>query len=200
MLLHAFIPASRANGPGLRAVVFVQGCELHCPGCWNPDTHQFRGPEVQVRDVAARIMEAYHQEPIEGVTFSGGEPMHQVDALSGLLAEIRLADARLSLGMFTGYTEGELARGDYFVRGITDRERKAEMWREVRALLDFAVLGRYDRDLPSSASLRTSRNQRLVLFTDRYRETSFEPQSIEVSIAEGGAGVVTGFPVLGIPF
>ena len=48
MLLHAFVPASRANGPGLRAVVYVQGCSLQCAGCWNPDTHKFRGIDVTV--------------------------------------------------------------------------------------------------------------------------------------------------------
>ncbi len=49
MLLHAFVPASRAkNGPGLRAVIYFQGCSLHCAGCWNPDTHKFRGIERTV--------------------------------------------------------------------------------------------------------------------------------------------------------
>jgi hypothetical protein len=69
----------------------------------------------------------------------------------------------------------------------------------VRAFLDFAVMGRYDRELPSTAPLRTSRNQRLVLFTGRYRESNFEQQLIEVNIAAGGATVVAGFPVRGIP-
>ncbi len=41
MLLHALIPASRANGPGLRTVVFFQGCSIHCVGCWNPQQSSF---------------------------------------------------------------------------------------------------------------------------------------------------------------
>jgi anaerobic ribonucleoside-triphosphate reductase activating protein len=51
MLLFAFIPASRANGPSLRAVVFFQGCTLRCRGCWNPQAHQVRGTEVTVDTV-----------------------------------------------------------------------------------------------------------------------------------------------------
>jgi len=47
MLLHALIPASRANGPGLRAVVFFQGCSIGCAKCWNPKSHQFHG-QVQI--------------------------------------------------------------------------------------------------------------------------------------------------------
>jgi anaerobic ribonucleoside-triphosphate reductase activating protein len=199
MLLHAFLPASRVNGPGLRAVVFFKGCVLHCPGCWNLATHAFRGHDVALRDVVGRILDATRSEPLEGVTFSGGEPMHEAAALADLMAKVRRAEASLSFGMFTGYTEDELAAGTYFVRGITDAERKAGLWRRVRAFLDFAVMGRYDCALPGTAPLRTSQNQRLVLFTDRYQASSFERQSIEVDIAPGGVTVLTGFPVLGIP-
>ena len=46
MLLHAFIPASRANGPGLRAVIYFQGCSLNCPGCWNPTSYKFRSTDL----------------------------------------------------------------------------------------------------------------------------------------------------------
>jgi len=48
MLIHAIVPASRANGPDLRAVVFFQGCTLGCRGCWNPTSHAFRGREMTV--------------------------------------------------------------------------------------------------------------------------------------------------------
>lgn len=197
MLLHAFVPASRANGPGLRAVVFFQGCRLHCCGCWNPQTHSSRGRDVPVQAVLARIFEALRREPLEGITFSGGEPMHQADAVAELTANIRAADAKLSLGMFSGYTEQELAQGIYFGRRITDRCHKAALWRQTRALLDFAVLGRYNQALPTREPLRTSLNQRLVLFSDRYQASSFGPQLIEVSIEASGGAVMTGFPILG---
>jgi anaerobic ribonucleoside-triphosphate reductase activating protein len=81
MLLHALIPASRANGPGLRAVVFFQGCSLGCPKCWNPSTHQFRGTEASVDAVVQGVLRARQEHPLEGVTFSGGEPMQQADSL-----------------------------------------------------------------------------------------------------------------------
>lgn len=48
MLLHAFVPASRANGPGLRAVIYFQGCSLNCAGCWNPTSHKFRSVDLTV--------------------------------------------------------------------------------------------------------------------------------------------------------
>src|ERR1035438_7449029 len=109
MLLHAFVPASRANGPGLRAVVYFQGCSLHCEKCWNPATHKFRGVEVPVLEVVQRFEEASRFGSLEGATFSGGEPMQQAEALLELMGKFRRTAPAVSLGMFTGYTESELA-------------------------------------------------------------------------------------------
>ncbi len=199
MLLHAVVPASRANGPGLRAVVYFQGCSLQCAGCWNPDTHKFRGIDVTVLEVAQRFEEASRSERLQGVTFSGGEPMQQVEALLDLMREIRKVAPAVSFGMFTGYTESELAAGRYVTRLRATVEQKRELWRTVRELLDFAVMGRYDQTQPAMEPLRTSRDQRLVMFSSRYQEGDFGPQLVEISIEESGRSVLTGFPVLGVP-
>ena len=180
-------------------MVYFQGCSLQCAGCWNPDTHKFQGIEVTVLEVAQRFEEASRLERLQGVTFSGGEPMQQAEALVELMREIRKAAPAVSFGMFTGYTESELAAGRYVTRLRATVEQKRELWRTVRELLDFAVMGRYDQTQPSIAPLRTSRNQRLVLFSSRYREGDFGPQLVEISIEESGKFVLTGFPVLGVP-
>ncbi|MGH9631192.1 MAG: 4Fe-4S cluster-binding domain-containing protein [Bryobacteraceae bacterium] len=44
MLIHGFVAHSLVNGPGVRAVVYLQGCNLGCASCWNPATHAFVGP------------------------------------------------------------------------------------------------------------------------------------------------------------
>src|SRR5438552_3813856 len=73
MLLHGFILASHANGPGLRAVIYFQGCSLNCVRCWNPVSHKFSGEDVTVSSVTQRIEVAMQSTALEGVTFSGGE-------------------------------------------------------------------------------------------------------------------------------
>ena len=138
-------------------------------------------------------------ESLEGVTFSGGEPMQQAEALLEVMREIRRVAPAVSLGMFTGYTESELAAGRYVTRPRATAEQKRELWRTIQGLLDFAVMGRYDQTLPVREPLRTSRNQRLVLFTNRYQDGDFGPQLVEISIEGGGRSVLTGFPVLGVP-
>src|ERR1035437_7030395 len=151
MLLHALIPASRANGPGLRAVVFFQGCTLLCRACWNPQSHPFRGSEMTVGGVANEVLQARTEHSLEGVTFSGGEPMQQADNLLGLMHNLREQAPELSFGMFSGYTEHELAKGQYRIWGDgTSEQHRMCLWQEIRASLDFAIMGRFNQAQPSN--------------------------------------------------
>ena len=66
------IEESIVDGPGLRFVIFTQGCPHHCPGCHNPQTHQMTGGTfVETEMLLARIVK---NPLLQGVTFSGGEP------------------------------------------------------------------------------------------------------------------------------
>jgi anaerobic ribonucleoside-triphosphate reductase activating protein len=106
----------------------------------------------------------------------------------------------LSLGMFSGYAEQELDQGQYWIWGDASSElHRKSLWQEIREHLDFAILGRFNQAQPGSLPLRTSRNQALRLFTNRYCPADFTEQLTEVSIKEGGQVEVTGFPTLGIP-
>src|ERR1017187_7701464 len=165
MLLHALIRASRANGPGLRAVVFLQGCKLGCVGCFNPKTQHFHATEVTVDSVAQEVLKSRQEHSLEGVTFSGGEPMQQANSLLRLIQCLHQQAPELSGGMFSGYTEQELAQGQYWIWGDGSSEQHRKfLWQEIRACLDFAILGRFNQAQPSNVPLRTSRNQVLRLF------------------------------------
>src|SRR3974377_261937 len=72
------------NGPGLRAVVWFQGCSLQCPNCFNPGTHPFEGSHIPPSEVAEAVFQAA-TEAVEGITFSGGEPMQQAADLLALI-------------------------------------------------------------------------------------------------------------------
>ena len=182
VLIHAIITHSRVNGPGVRSVVYFQGCDLGCAGCWNPATHAFVGAERSIDDVATQILGVVG---IDGVTFSGGEPMQQASALVTLMSILKAHRPSLSIGMYSGYSERELDA--------------SAVWRDVCRHLDFAVLGRFVAAKPSSLPLRTSANQILRLFSGRYHEEDFQPQECEVQIAQDGLVQITGFPLAGSP-
>ena len=201
MLLHAFIPASRANGPGLRSVVFFQGCTLNFENCSNPDTHSFSGADVTISAVAERVVQAHKEHGTEGVTFSDGEPMQQAPALLELIETLRRQAAGLSFGLFSGYSELELVLGRYSIWGCDYSEpERCRLWQEIREHLDFAVLGRFNETQPSGLPLCTSRSKALRMLTSRYGVKDYGPQSVEVIIHSDGRAQVTGFPILGLPW
>jgi anaerobic ribonucleoside-triphosphate reductase activating protein len=95
---------SVVDGPGLRFVIFVQGCTRHCIGCHNPDTWDFDGgQEMDTGEILSQIGEG---RLIRGVTFSGGEPF-ELAAVCALLAE-QIKTLGLDIVTYTGYTFEEL--------------------------------------------------------------------------------------------
>lgn len=169
--VHAFEPSSRANGPGRRAVVWVQGCSLGCPGCFNPETHPFEGGELlAVSDVFRRITSL--GDSIEGITVSGGEPLQQRRPLLALLRRVR-QETPLSTLLFSGYTWEEIGQ----MPDATD----------LLALLDVLIAGRYDRSRRLARDLRGSANQTVHFLTDRHRADDLRrvPNAEVVITAEG---------------
>ena len=88
------------DGPGIRMTIFTQGCNHHCPGCQNPQTHDFNGGHfIEIDEILSMIDE---NPLLDGITFSGGDPMDQAAALVPLAREIK--ERGLNLVIFTGYT------------------------------------------------------------------------------------------------
>lgn len=173
------LACSRANGPGERFVLWVQGCPLACPGCWNADTWAFERRDL--RSVDALATEILATQGIEGVTFSGGEPFQQARSLAAL-AE-RLQAAGLSVFIFSGHTLEELT---------------SPVHRALLAHTDVLVAGRYDRNRRMAmAGWRSSENQTTHFLSDRYGPTDAEgvPEA-EIHVSADGTLSFTGFPDL----
>ena len=183
--LAAFLPRSRANGPGLRAVVWVQGCALRCPGCFNPDFLPLEGGTLHEPAAIAGMILSNNE--IEGVTFSGGEPFLQAAALAEVARLVR--EAGKSVLIFTGF-EWESLQSSH------DPGHHSLL-----AQADTLIAGPYRSEEPSSHPLLASGNQRLVHLTDRYRDEDFvtsKARRTEFRIASDGTTTVTGFPAGGI--
>ena len=97
---------SIVDGPGYRYTIFTQGCPHHCPGCHNPQSHDFEGGRVTDTDT---ILRQVRENPLlDGITLSGGEPFCQPEACRAL------AEAAHGLGLsvwcYTGYTWEKLTQ------------------------------------------------------------------------------------------
>ena len=95
---------SIVDGEGIRYTIFVQGCPHGCPGCHNPQTHDFQGGKLV--DAAVLLKEIASDPLLDGVTFSGGEPFCQAAALAALGKQVH--DLGLNLVTYTGYTLEQL--------------------------------------------------------------------------------------------
>jgi len=197
MLIHSTLPRSAVNGPGERAVVWLQGCDLGCRGCWNPSSHAFDSTRDRpVEKVGEWILSC---AGIEGVTFSGGEPFQQAPELHRLCEYLKSRRPTLSIGLFTGYALRELIEGRWRWRqGAGDDRVKgdARLFDQIKQFIDFGVFGRFRQSMAcSDKPLCGSRNQEVVFFGDRYSQRDLEPQGYEVTIGgDGGIVIITGFP------
>lgn len=198
MLVHSKMDNSSVNGPGNRAVLWFQGCTLACKGCWNPQTHTFheknRTSIGEIQDWIKGLKD------IEGITFSGGEPMQQAPYLYVLIAWIREHRPDLSIGMYTGYSTKELENGTFkWVSAETSEWFKGtkELWIAIKEHMDFAVTGRYIQSMAChDEALRGSRNQEVVFYTERYKKDNLQPQIAEVTVGDDGFIQITGFPTV----
>lgn len=176
--MHGMLPSSRVNGPGVRAVVHLQGCTLGCPACFNPDTHPHAGGTLRS---AADLADELASLPIDGVTVSGGEPFQQAGGLLALVVALRERGVD-SLMIFSGYDLGELH----------EKEHGPEILQHV----DLLVCGRYDPTRATRDVLLSSANQRLHYLTARHTPAELgEPGAdVEISIHPDGTVTMTGFP------
>ena len=174
--LAAFEPRSNVNGPGIRAVLWVQGCHRRCEGCFNPEFLPFEGGTD--RTVDDLFEEIGQTNAIGGVTFSGGEPFEQAGPLAELARRCQQSD--LSVLIFTGYQLAELTEPAH---------------RLLLAQTDLLVAGPYRHDQPMRHALLASRNQRMHFLTDRCRgDTDDRPdRRAEFHITVDGSVRQSGF-------
>ena len=88
--IHSFESFGTVDGPGIRFVVFLQGCPLRCQYCHNPDTWGAGGTEYSVEDIVNRAIRYKNYFGDKGgVTVTGGEPLLQIDFVTELFTALK---------------------------------------------------------------------------------------------------------------
>ena len=103
--VHALdLNGSASDGPGIRAVVFLQGCDRHCKGCHNKATWALDGGKAMpVDEVVDRVVASH----IDRVTISGGEPLLQARSVVALIRKLK-AKGIDDLCLYTGYSASDV--------------------------------------------------------------------------------------------
>jgi len=147
--IAGLIRESVVDGPGIRSVVFAQGCPRFCPGCHNPEAIDPSGGRVVEHQEILDVIE--NTGLLRGVTFSGGEPFMQAEGFAQLGKQIK--EKGLDIMTYTGYTWEELLH-------MGKKNRKVM---ELLSVSDYLVDGPFietEKDL--NLPFRGSRNQRVI--------------------------------------
>ncbi len=147
--LFGEVTESITDGPGLRYVIFTQGCPHYCPGCHNPESHSFTDGYLVEEE---KVIEEILKNPLlDGVTLSGGEPFMQASELARVAKAVK--EKALSVIVYSGYTFEELISLLKERKGYTD----------LLTFTDVLIDGRFEIDKKSmDLRFRGSRNQRAI--------------------------------------
>jgi anaerobic ribonucleoside-triphosphate reductase activating protein len=179
--IMGYVDKSEVNGPGCRAVVWVQGCPRECAGCFNPDSWTFEINQlVAIDSLGADILKNPHNT---GVTFSGGEPFWQASALANLARKVKAAG--LNVMAFTGFTLKQL-----------QSESAPPGSEELLEQLDILIDGPFveSQAINSPLSPVSSRNQQVHVFNPEFKDQiTWASDQIEVHVLKDGDRIVTGY-------
>lgn len=145
LIILDIVEGTVVDGPGFRTTVYAAGCRHQCSGCHNPQSwEKSNGYVVALEDVVERLL----SDPFANITFSGGDPLEQVEAFTNLAREIRKR-SRKTIWCYTGYCFEEVCRSSRLS--------------QILSHIDVLVDGRYNQKLQDSGLLfRGSSNQRLI--------------------------------------
>lgn len=173
--VYKILKNTKVEGPGERYCIWFQGCSRHCKGCWAKATWPYdKGTEFDTVEIIKDILSTPN---IEGVTFLGGEPFEQPDALLEIASKVH--NAGLSVVCFTG---GKI-------------EAIQQIHPEILNHIDLLIDGEFDEDNKDfSRPWVGSSNQRYHFLTDRYDETILTKykNKIEVNVQKNGLIFING--------
>lgn len=140
---------SIVDGPGIRLVVFTQGCRHNCLGCHNLHTHSFDGGKLV--DLESIIKMIKENPLLDGITLSGGEPFEQAKTLAKLAEQVKKLG--YSVITYTGYTYEFIEKNSSEING----------WTELIDNIDILVDGKFEIEKKNlMLKLRGSENQRII--------------------------------------
>lgn len=145
MNYHNILHDDMRNGEGLRVTLFVSGCHHHCSECQNPQTWDINSGIEFDEEAKNEIFEQLEKDYIDGITLSGGDPLHKNNLwdVYKLLSDIRKAFPTKTIWIYTGYLWEDIASDEY----VVDTEESTSMRQAIVSLADVLVDGMFVKEL-----------------------------------------------------
>lgn len=163
--IAGIIKESIVDGPGIRYVVFTQGCIHNCRACHNPETHSFDGGYDKAIDEI--IKEILDNPLLDGITLSGGDPFVQPRESYNLCKKVKEKD--LNTIVYTGYLYEDLINEAIINQSYMD----------LLSLTDILIDGPYiEEEKDMLLKFRGSRNQRII----DVKKSLLENKTVEIEL------------------
>ncbi|MFX0095128.1 MAG: 4Fe-4S single cluster domain-containing protein [Candidatus Hodarchaeota archaeon] len=177
--LSYVIPESATNGPGSHYTIWAQGCTFNCPGCFNPQTHDPKGGYTQsIEKLVEDIKTRWKEKKIRGVTFTGGEPLQQAQAVLNLAKKIKNI-GKLGIIVLTGYEREEI--------------HKQPELAELNQYVDVFITGRFRQHQKIQRGLKGSSNKDYIFNSTFYTEDEFDHiPEVEIITKDNGSLIISG--------
>ena len=159
------IKETYADGPGIRYSIYVSGCTHRCKGCHNPESWNFKKGVELTEELISEIKQDIKENPLlDGITISGGDPLHP-DNAEGLLYLLQeLSDLDMNVWVYTGYTIEELLSPPIDYNQLY-----------CLSYIDILVDGPYKEELKDLSGFCGSTNQRFIKAKKVYENGKFDP-------------------------
>lgn len=149
-----------ANGPGVRASLFVSGCTHKCPGCFNEEAQDFNYGNPWTKEIENKFIEHLKKPEIVGVNILGGEPLQQGQPMLDLIDRIE-KEVNKPIWLWTGYTLEEINK-QLTPQDALINDRSIIIW---NCIIQCSVVidGKFDESLKDiTLKYRGSSNQRVI--------------------------------------
>lgn len=150
-----------ANGPGVRTVLWVSGCNHHCKNCHNPDTWDYDAGQEFNEATHDYLFECLSKSYIQGITFSGGDPLYPENrqGVINLIKEIRSDLPSKDIWLYTGYTWEQVKHLDLDVDVLVDGPF-------IEQEKDISLLFRGSKNQRLIDVKKTKEHDRIVIYTE----------------------------------
>lgn len=163
------------NGTGLRIVLWLSGCSHHCYNCQNPQTWDPDSGIPFDESAKQEIFNELSKDYISGITFSGGDPLHEnnLDEVLKLIKEIRISFPEKTIWLYSGYNF-DLLKSKYNEYKYTPFAANADEWLtrwEIISNVNVLVDGEYiDEQKDLTLKFRGSKNQRVIDVPESHKQ------------------------------
>lgn len=143
------MPETILDGEGIRYSIYLSGCSHNCPGCHNPESHDPQAGEVVTDQLVEQMIEEILANPmLDGITFSGGDPLYNPRAFLPLLRRVK-ERTQMNIWCYTGFTYECI--------------KYNPLYQPLFEYIDVLVDGRFISSLyDPTLSFRGSSNQRII--------------------------------------